>query len=321
MPGHPLVSVIIIFLDAGDFLREAIQSVLAQTYADWEILLVDDGSTDASSEIARSFASRDPSRMRYLEHDGHQNLGMSASRNLGIRYSTGEYIAFLDADDIWLPHKLQEQVALLEANSEAGMLYGRSLYWYSWTQKPEDNQRDFVPVSSIPSNTLIHPPRLLPLFLRGKTAVPCPTSILVRRSVMSKVGGFVETFIGRYSVYEDQAFFSKISLQTPILVCNNCWDHYRQHPEASTAVSQKSGQAIVARQFFLGWLQTYLQQQGVTDVAIWQAVRREVWRIHQPAWLPTVAPLPYLNRWVKKWLLRLEERALPDFISCRLWQG
>jgi glycosyltransferase involved in cell wall biosynthesis len=85
MSDKPLVSVIVIFLNAADFLQEAIESVLAQTYEHWELLLVDDGSTDGSSEIALSFAFENSARIKYFEHDGHQNLGMSAARNLGIR--------------------------------------------------------------------------------------------------------------------------------------------------------------------------------------------------------------------------------------------
>src|SRR5436190_10910923 len=93
--GRDLVSVIMIFLDEKRFIREAIQSVLAQTYENWELLLLDDGSRDGSSEIARCIAAQHTTRVRYLEHTGHQNLGMSASRNLGIRYAKGAYVAFL----------------------------------------------------------------------------------------------------------------------------------------------------------------------------------------------------------------------------------
>src|SRR5262249_40463181 len=105
MESKPLVSVIMIFLNAEPFIEEAIDSVLQQTYADWELLLVDDGSSDASTQIARRFAAGLPGRVRYLEHDQHVNLGKSASRNLGISEARGEFIAFLDADDVWLPHK------------------------------------------------------------------------------------------------------------------------------------------------------------------------------------------------------------------------
>jgi glycosyltransferase involved in cell wall biosynthesis len=99
----PLVSVIIIFLDEERFIQEAIESVFAQTYSHWELLLVDDGSKDASTQIARRCAETNPGRVRYLEHEDHRNRGMSASRNLGLQHAKGDFIAFLDADDVWLP--------------------------------------------------------------------------------------------------------------------------------------------------------------------------------------------------------------------------
>jgi cellulose synthase/poly-beta-1,6-N-acetylglucosamine synthase-like glycosyltransferase len=284
MREKTLVSVIIIFLNAEKYLEEAIESVCAQTYDHWELLLIDDGSTDGSTDIARRYARQKAGKVYYLSHPGHINRGMSASRNLGIRAARGQYIALLDADDVWLPHKLAEQVVLLEIHDEAGMLYGQSLYWYSWTQNPSDEGRDFLPVSGIPAQTLMQPAELLPLFLSGKTTVPCPSSILVRRSVMETTGGFVETFVGPYTVYEDQAFYSKVCLQTPILVCNTCWARYRQHPNASTAISQKTGQETAARQFFLTWLQEYLRQQEVTDTMVWQALRQEMWLLTVPEW-------------------------------------
>ena len=143
MNSKPLVSSIVIFLNAEKFIEEAIESIFAQTYNNWELLLVDDGSTDDSTQIALRYAERYPTRVRYLEHPGHQNCGMGASRNLGVRHAKGEYIALLDSDDVWLPHKLQQQVAILDSHTEAGMVYGLSQYWHSWTGKPEDAHRDF----------------------------------------------------------------------------------------------------------------------------------------------------------------------------------
>ena len=84
MSSKPLVSVIVIFFNAEDFIQEAIESVFAQTYEHWELLLVDDGSTDKSRSIAERCAEQYPDKVRCLEHEGHQNRGMSASRNLGI---------------------------------------------------------------------------------------------------------------------------------------------------------------------------------------------------------------------------------------------
>src|SRR4051794_24620177 len=130
---EPLVSCIIIFLNGAAFLAEAVESVLAQSYSHWELWLVDDGSTDESTQIARTYAAQYPN-VFYLEHEGHGNQGMSASRNLGIRHARGQFVAFLDADDLWLPTKLAEQVALLLAHPSAGMVYGRTQIWHSWQE-------------------------------------------------------------------------------------------------------------------------------------------------------------------------------------------
>jgi glycosyltransferase involved in cell wall biosynthesis len=140
-----LVSSIIAFKNSEKFLEEAVESVIAQTYDNWELLLVDDGSTDSSTAIALRYAEQSPETVHYLEHAGHQNLGAAASRNLGFRYARGEYVALLDSDDVWLPHKLEDQVAILDSHPEAGMVFGQSQRWHSWTTNPEDIQHDFVP--------------------------------------------------------------------------------------------------------------------------------------------------------------------------------
>ena len=92
----PRVSVITPFLDNEVFLPEAIESVLAQTFKNWEYLLVDDGSGPEATAIAKQYANRFSGRIRYLEHPGHLNRGISASRNLGVHHARGEFIAFLD---------------------------------------------------------------------------------------------------------------------------------------------------------------------------------------------------------------------------------
>ena len=161
MSDKPLVSIIIIFLNAERFIDEAIESVFGQTYKNWELLLVDDGSSDNSTGITLRFAKQRIERVRYLEHAGHQNRGMSASRNLGIRHARGEYIGFLDADDVWLPHKLERQVEILNAHREAGMIYGSPQLWHGWTKKLEDIERDCLQDIGVPPDTVVSPPRLL----------------------------------------------------------------------------------------------------------------------------------------------------------------
>jgi glycosyltransferase involved in cell wall biosynthesis len=209
MGNNPLVSAIIIFLNMEQFLEEAIASVLVQTYTHWELLLVDDGSTDGSTAIALRYARTYPSRIRYLEHEEHQNRGMSASRNLGIHYSSGHYIGFLDADDVWLPHKLVEQVALLEASPQAAMIYGRTQIWYSWLAHPDHCRSDYFYDLGVAPDTLVAPPRLLTLLLQNRVQTPTTCNALIRREVVDAVGGFEEHFRG---MYEDQAFFAKVEL-------------------------------------------------------------------------------------------------------------
>src|SRR4051812_5156182 len=109
----PLVSVVLIFLNEERFLEEAVQSVREQTLTDWELILVDDGSTDRSTAIARDLAAQDE-RIRYVEHPRHANRGMAASRNVGVGNGSAPYVAFIDGDDVWAPFKLYEQVEILE---------------------------------------------------------------------------------------------------------------------------------------------------------------------------------------------------------------
>jgi glycosyltransferase involved in cell wall biosynthesis len=237
----PLVSVVAIFLNGERFLDEAIQSVAAQTYPHWELLLVDDGSTDGSSAIARAWAERDPKRIHYLEHPGHQNRGMSASRGLGLQHAQGEYLALLDADDVWLPEKLARQVAILEAHPDVGLLFGAPLYWFGWTGDAEDRARDYVIDLRLPVDRTYAPPGVLLPFLQRAAPTPCPSDVLVRRADAERVGGFEAHFTGVNMVYEDQAFFSKLLLHAPAYASGETWDRYRQHPESCYAVSKASG--------------------------------------------------------------------------------
>ena len=277
MHSEPLVSVVVIFWNAKPFIREAIESVLRQTYSAWELLLVDDGSTDGSTAIARHYAGQYPERVRYLEHPSHANLGMSASRNRGIRAAQGPYLAFLDADDVWFSSTLEEQVAVLERHPEVALLYGPIQWWYSWTGKPEDRDRDYVERLGVPREVVIQPPRLLPLFLRDKAAVP--SGFLTRREIVERVGGFEDAFRGEY---EDQVFCVKVCLNAPVYASGRCWYRYRQHPDSCVLRGQRTGDTHAARLHFLNWLATYLAQQNVRELGVWRALELEFWRYRHP---------------------------------------
>ena len=279
MGNKPLVSVIIPFLNAERFIREAVESALAQTYDNWELLLVDDGSSDAGTEMSLRYAEQHPGRVRYLEHDGHQNRGASASRNLGGGDAKGEYIAFLDADDVWLPHKLEQQVAILESQPEAAMVYGPARWWYNWTGNPEDMQRDYIQEPGVRPNALIKPPKLLTLFLRNAGFTPSPSGILVRRAVMRRVGGSEEAF---RSIYDDQVLYAKIALEAPVFVSGECWYWHRQHPSSRCAVTHKTGRHDSDRLAFLTWLKEYVSGREVKDGELWRALQEQIWPYDHP---------------------------------------
>ena len=277
----PLVSAITIFLNEEVFLEEAIQSVLAQSYGRWELLLVDDGSTDASPEIARRYAAAYPDQVRYLEHPGHQNRGMSATRNLGLRHARGAYVAFLDGDDVWFPEKLETQVALLEAHPEVGMVCGVTERWYSWADAAKRDHHSIVgsqlnTPSPLPVGTPIQPPHLLiQLYPLGRGVSPTISSFLVRREVVEQVNDFEAAFRG---LYEDQAFMTKVYLHTPVLLTRTPSDRYRQHPESCVYTTKQLGRYNAARETFLRWLGRYLDEHGVQDAVVRRAFRHAWWR-------------------------------------------
>jgi glycosyltransferase involved in cell wall biosynthesis len=112
------VSIIVPTYQCGQFLSQAIESVLAQTYKNYEIIIVDDGSTDNTQEVINRY-----SHLENIKIVRQSNQGPAAARNRGIKLSSGEYIAFLDADDLWLPTKLEKQIIFLEQHPLADMVY------------------------------------------------------------------------------------------------------------------------------------------------------------------------------------------------------
>ena len=118
---YPRVSVIVPTYNRSHLIRRAIGSVLDQTYEDFEVIVVDDGSTDNTHDVVKDL---DDARIRYIRHE--RRRGPSAARNTGIRAARGEYTAFLDSDDEWLPRNLQEKVRALDSSSQdVGLAYSR----------------------------------------------------------------------------------------------------------------------------------------------------------------------------------------------------
>jgi len=271
MSNSPLVSAIIIFYNGQQFLEEAILSIFAQTYDHWELLLIDDGSTDQSTNIALDYVQKYPQKVRYFQHPDHQNRGASSTRNLGIHHAKGTYIAFLDADDVWLPEKLTQQLAIFQAYPEAAMVYGRTQYWYSWTGKPEDSNRDFFMDLGVKPNSLVHPPSLLFLLWKDNTQKPTTCNALIRSDIFAEIGSFEENWRG---FAEDRVFFTKLELHKSVYVADNFWAKYRQHNNSTTSILSDNKKQFLGYQNYFNWVEKYLQTLNLVNTEVWQQFQR-----------------------------------------------
>jgi len=175
MKTNPSVTVVIPAYNAERFIVQALDSVCAQTYGDFEIIVVDDGSTDDTKGVAEAYARRD-SRVKVLQQP---NQGVGAARNAAIQIARGKYVAPLDADDIWFPTKLENQVAFLE---EKGPDWG---FAYCWS-KTIDEEGEVISYSRpcTHSGNIFHP--LFHLNFIGNGSVP-----LFRTDIVRKLGGYL----------------------------------------------------------------------------------------------------------------------------------
>jgi len=277
MSDRPTVSVILIFFNEERFIEEAVQSVRAQSFTDWELLLCDDGSSDQSSQIAKTYAEEDPERIHYLEHAGHANKGMSETRNLGIQHARGEFISFIDGDDVWLPAKLSEQIALLKAHPEAGFLCAPAQWWYGWTGKREDVLKDFIQPVTVAQDAVVQPPEIIISYLVNEFTSLCDT--LIRRDLIEEIGGYEAQFNG---LYEDQAFHTKLCLKAPAYQCAHPWYRYRQHSDSCCIQAQSSSSRNEIREQFLNWTKSYLDKEGVNHRGLRRALKWQLLPYHQP---------------------------------------
>lgn len=287
---------IIIFLNAERFIEEAIASVLAQDYADLELILVDDGSAQACESLAKSYAERFAPFVRYACHAGHVNRGMSASRNLGLAQARGEFVAFIDADDVWAPSKLREQLQIMDAHPKLGMVCGAVRYWYSWN----GGQDTVVPTGHAQDRVIEPPEATLELYPLGRAAAPCPSDLLLRREAVERVGGFEEHFTGPNQMYEDQGFFAKLYLCSACYFSGQVWLSYRQHPESCVSEVKRSGRYHEVRRYFLTWFAQYLAKQPERSRRVELALWRARFRYEHPQVFRATSPLRRANELGRK---------------------
>jgi glycosyltransferase involved in cell wall biosynthesis len=184
----PKVSVRVLSYNHAQYLPAALDSVLGQTFRDFEIVLVDDGSRDGSLEIAESYAARYPSVIRVLKHPNHENRGISATANLAIANSRGLYWSGLASDDCWHPNKLAQEVEFMENNPHVGFVYSRA--------QQMDEAGRALPV--IFGTDISRDPCPMERLIQ-ENVIPAIT-VLVRREEMERVGPHDETLV--YSDWE-----------------------------------------------------------------------------------------------------------------------
>lgn len=184
---HPEVSIVIPACNQADYISETIRSVLNQTFSNWELIVVDDGSTDSTADVVASF---DDPRIQYLYQ---KNRGLPAARNTGIDISLGSYLAFLDADDFYHVDKLKAQVAHLDHSPEIGLGYGSRI--------EIDNQGNYLSLHRAPAQISLET-----LVMGFPFTI---NDILVRREWVDKISGFDESFVLNS---EDRDFYLRLAL-------------------------------------------------------------------------------------------------------------
>ena len=222
----PKVSVIIPLYNREDFIAQAVQSVLDQTYKNIELIVVDDGSTDSSREVLKKFGGK----IRILEHLGHVNKGQSAAINLGLRFSEGKYVAILDSDDLFAPEKIQFQIEFLGKNPDIGVVYTNG-------QAINEEGKFLYQIYDRSHNVPEGPEAVL-----LSSWFNVPSNALVERSVFDEVGEFDESMRSA----QDHDMAVRLAETTKIGFLPEVLWSYRKH-----AVSQSGMHA--ARRWKIGF--------------------------------------------------------------------
>jgi glycosyltransferase involved in cell wall biosynthesis len=221
---QPLISVVIPNYNYAHYLGEAIESVLAQTYASIEIILVDDGSTDDSLERARKFNGR-------LKIVAQENAGVSAARNRGIGEASGELIAFLDSDDVWLPEKVAKQVRLLEREPQVGLVHCGYVEFFS------DGTVGDTHLDGMEGEVALEL-----LKYQRSVVLGGGSGAMVRRSLIDEIGGFDPAV----SPAEDWEFYYRCARVCRVGFIDEVLLKYREHQSNAHLNIPRMERAILA---------------------------------------------------------------------------
>jgi len=216
MPSPPIVSILTTVYNREKYLAACIESVLASSYQDWELIIVDDVSTDTSVAIAKSYEKKDTRIKVYVNET---NLGDYPNRNKAASYANGKYIKYLDADDLIYPRGLEVMVHAMEQFPEAGL---------GISQKVAEDVKPY-PFVMQPKETFTRE-----FLMRGVLGLG-PTGTIIRRDVFKKLGGFTGTrYIG------DTELWYKIALAYPVVKMEDALIFWRQHDDQEITKGQES---------------------------------------------------------------------------------
>lgn len=208
----PLVSVIMNCFDCEKYVREAIDSVYAQTYSHWEIIFWDNASTDGSADIARSYDRR----LRYFRSE--ETIPLGAARNQALEQARGDFIAFLDSDDLWLPEKLEKQLPLFN-DSRVGLVFSDAIYFNDQGDNERLYSRKRFRTGGCFSSLLTD------YFL-------CISSVIIRRLVLEEQK---EWFDPRFNLIEEADLFTRIAYSWNLAMVNEPLTKFRIHSASWTS--------------------------------------------------------------------------------------
>lgn len=214
-----LISVIIPCYNYGNFLADAVNSVIDQTYTNWECIIVDDGSTDNTGFVSKELVNLH-SKVKYFYKE---NGGLSSARNYGINKANGEFICFLDADDLFDKEKLEKQILCFSKNSIIDIVYGHTMFFEKNKKDKLYNNRLKKDFPVFPKITGSGNKIIRSLIIENITVISAP---LIKKSVFTRIGNFDTT----YNSYEDWHFWFRCAL-------GNCYFTYEADPLASTYIS------------------------------------------------------------------------------------
>lgn len=242
------------FFNEQRFLAAAVDTVRAQTETSWELLLIDDGSTDGSSALADELARALPGQISVLRHPGGGNRGLPASRNLAIDAARGTHLCFLDADDVWSTEKLARQLELFREHSPVVMVCGPSRHQPLGDQEPGP----LVQVCTGAPRTLRRG-QFARMRMRGQLTTPPPSDVMYRLATLRRVGGVPDG----PAMLEDQRTFVAVSMAGPVFVDDRPLTTYTVRNDSVYGATRHDGMAEVRHhQEFERWVVASCMRQG-----------------------------------------------------------